>query len=84
MDRHRYGIHWLNVHDRSHDKDHVRQLGPSAIKLVAGDVPDVSWVSWTHEVVPNDCLIILRSHAMSEQKQDMSLEPIKTGERLRS
>lgn len=77
---HKFGVHWINAHGRPADHAFVRDLQPLSIKLVAGDVPDVQWVSDAHRAAPN-ALIVLRSHAMSEQKDDQRLAPQATGVR---
>lgn len=77
---HKIGVHWIKTHGRPQDLDYVRQLQPPSIKLVAGDVPDVQWISDTFVAAPN-ALLLLRSHAMSEQKSDMAQSPIATGVR---
>ena len=78
--QHKLGVHWIKTHGRPEDLDYVRRLQPLSVKLVAGDVPDVQWVSDTYQAAPH-ALLVLRSHAMSEQKQDVVDNPAGTGER---
>jgi uncharacterized protein YgiM (DUF1202 family) len=77
---HKIGVHWIKTHGRPEDLDYIRRLQPPSVKLVAGDVPDVQWISDTYQAAPNT-LIVLRSHAMSEQKSDMAADPTFTGRR---
>lgn len=77
---HKLGVHWIKQHGRPEDLEFIRRLQPPSIKLVAGDVPDVQWISDTHQAAPQ-ALLVLRSHAMSEQKSDMAADPVGTGKR---
>lgn len=77
---HKLGVHWIKQHGRPEDLEFIRRLQPPSIKLVAGDVPDVQWISDTHQAAPQ-ALLVLRSHAMSEQKSDMAADPAGTGKR---
>lgn len=74
------GAHWIKVHGRPQDLDYLRQLQPPSVKLVDGNVPDVQWVSDVFVAVPSTW-IVLRSHAMSEQKDDVRRDPAGTGAR---
>lgn len=76
--QHKIGMHWINVHGRPVDVDYLRALRPLSVKLVAGDVPDVQWIADTYAAAP-ESVIVLRSHAMSEQKADMASAPVATG-----
>lgn len=77
---HKLGVHWIKVHGRPEDLEFIRRLQPLSVKLVAGDVPDVQWISDTFQAAPNT-LIVLRSHAMSEQKSDVAADSAFTGRR---
>lgn len=77
---HKLGVHWIKTHGRLEDLEFIRRLQPSSVKLVAGDVPDVQWISDTFQAAPH-ALLVLRSWSMSEQKSDMAADPAFTGKR---
>lgn len=58
----------------------MRDLQPPSVKLVDPNVPDVQWVSDTFVAAPHAWLV-LRSHAMSEQKGDVMRDVAGTGAR---
>lgn len=72
------GCHWIPVHGRNTDMDYIRALKPSCVKIVD---PDPERVRQCLEWIDPNGVVILRDWALSEQKNDMYVDPVGTGKR---
>jgi hypothetical protein len=78
MPKHRMGVHWIPIHQRSEDEANMRDLRPSSIKIIN---PDVNQVRRCLTYIDPFGVVVLRDHPLSEQKDDMARDPVGTGKR---
>lgn len=71
------GVYWSPTHRRPQDYDYFQRLNPAVVKIMDGGPPDYAWVN---SQLP-EALVVARDWALSEQHDDMTGDPIGTGQR---
>lgn len=74
---HSLGVYWAPGHQRQADIDYMRQLQPPAIRVLD---PDVNQIAIAYQTCPN-ALILPRDWSLSEQHNDVRVDPERTGKR---
>lgn len=78
MPKHRMGVHWIPVHQNPKHEQFMAALRPSSIKIIN---PDPNQARRCLEYIDPAGVVVLRDHPLSEQKGDMTRDPIGTGKR---
>lgn len=76
LPNHRMGVHWIPAHQRNEDIDYIQKLKPFILKIVD---PDPNLAKRALDWIDPNGYIWLRDWALSEQKSDMTKDPIGTG-----
>lgn len=71
------GVYWSVMHRRPSDYDYFKRLQPSVVKIMDGGPNDYAWL---RQNVPG-AIVIARDWALSEQHDDMRVDPVGTGKR---
>lgn len=73
----RKSMHWIPIHTDGYDKEVIKVWKPPVIKII-----DPSWqhIVDARAASPNSWFV-LRDHPLSEQHEDMFLDPVGTGKR---
>ena len=71
------GVYWSIMHRKPEHYEFLKRLQPAVLKIMDGGVPDYQWA---YANLP-DALIVARDWALSEQHDDMTGDPIGTGQR---
>lgn len=75
-------MHWIHGHpDNERDGEFVRAFQPASLKLFNGMWDNKPFMDWLLAILPPDCIILVRDHPLSEQKEDMWADPVGTGTR---
>ena len=78
MPEHRMGVHMIPVHGRPTDEEYMKRLRPSSIKVID---PDPNYIRRCLTYIDTAGVVVLRDHPLSEQKSDMTRDPVGTGKR---
>ena len=76
LPKHKIGVHWIPVHQRTEDENYMKALRPSCIKIIN---PDPEQIKRCLTYIDNNGFVWLRDHPLSEQKNDQMTKPVETG-----